>query len=145
MAGPLSIMSLRREVNSSKLETEEDCYEELAAEGHVLKTIGEMPAAKNYVVTTTLHDGLVGEIEQGLLDCLQDAARDIGAQGDFVTDTTGTEKDRNTVTDTEEVEKGDATTASVQGDTAIIKDMNSEFVNAMARTCQRSLQTHHQS
>ena len=109
-------MPLRREGNPSKLETEEDCYEELAAEGHVQKTIGEMPAAKDYVVTTTLHYCLVGDIQQGLLDCLQDAARDIGAHGDFATDTAGTEKDRNTVTDTEEVENGDATNASVQGD-----------------------------
>ena len=81
-AVPLSIMSLRREVNPSKLEAEEDRYEELAAEGHMQKTIGEMPAAKDYVVTTTLHYCSVGDIQQGLLDCLQDAARDIGTQGE---------------------------------------------------------------
>ena len=67
-------------MNPSELETEEDCHEELAAERHMQKTVGEDLAAKNYAVETTLHYGSVGDMQQGLLYCLQDAARDASVQ-----------------------------------------------------------------
>ena len=45
----------------------------------------------------------------------------------------GAEKDRVTVTETEDVEKGDESTASAQGDT-VIKDTDMMFVRAIVRS-----------
>ena len=78
-------MSPVEEVNPSKLEREEDCCdEEPTTRRNVQMTIvGEEPAAKDYAVTTTLHYSTEGDMQKGLLDCLQDAVLDISAQGDF--------------------------------------------------------------
>jgi hypothetical protein len=54
----------------------------------------------------------------------------------IVTETTGAEKDRITVTETEDVEKCDVSTASAQRDT-VIKDTDKGFVRTMASAQQR--------
>ena len=86
-------MISRVEVDASKLETEEDRYKEFAAEA----------------VTEDNAEQTVNNKEQRRgLDCLQQhGVRDMSAKGHIVTETTGAEKDRVTVTETKEVEKGD--------------------------------------
>ena len=54
----------------------------------------------------------------------------MSAKGHIITETTGAEKNRVTVKETEDVEKGDESTASAQGD-IVIKDTNRLFVRAM--------------
>ena len=89
-------MISRVEVDASKLETEEDRYKEFAAEA----------------VTEDNAEQTVDNKEQRRgLDCLQQhGVRDMSAKGHIVTETTGAEKDRVTVTETKEVEKGDYST-----------------------------------
>jgi hypothetical protein len=102
---------------------EEECYEDLNA---------------STATTTTSYYSKVGvKNKRELLDCLQEyGVQDMSAKRLIVTETTGAEKDRVTVTETEDVEKCDVSTASAQRDT-VIKDTDKGFVRTMASAQQR--------
>ena len=82
----------------------------------VMQSIGQVTSPGAFQPPTLCQDWVQEDFSQFEVP-QQDANKPV--RGSLSRTPKGTEKGRYTVTDTEEVEKGDATNTSIQGDTAI--------------------------